>query len=75
VSVSGLYLKDLRIFKNWALTDLLLVDNAAYSFANQIDNGIPIISYIDDRNDIELAKLANYLPCLSSADDVRVVTR
>jgi CTD small phosphatase-like protein 2 len=34
VQVEGLYTKDLRIFKNWSLSELILVDNAAYSFAN-----------------------------------------
>lgn len=40
---SGVYIKDLRIFEGWSLSDIILVDNAVYSFARQLDNGIPCI--------------------------------
>ena len=39
-----MHIKDLRVI-NRPLTDILLVDNAAYSYAYQLDNGIPIIPY------------------------------
>lgn len=39
------YVKDLRIFKNIPLKDIILVDNAVYSFGDQIENGIPITPY------------------------------
>ena len=44
-------MKDLRIFKNVALKDLLIVDNAVYSFGEQIDNGIPITPFKEDPTD------------------------
>jgi CTD small phosphatase-like protein 2 len=75
VSTAGLFVKDLRILPNWSLADIVLVDNAGYSFANQIDNAIPITSFIDDKSDIELMKLAEYLPLLSTSDDVRTLNR
>jgi CTD small phosphatase-like protein 2 len=39
-----MYVKDLRII-NRRPEDIVLVDNAAYSYAFQLDNGIPILSY------------------------------
>ena len=39
-----MYVKDLRVIDRPA-SDLVLVDNAAYSYAFQMDNGIPIIPY------------------------------
>lgn len=44
IIVDGVYIKDLRILYNRRLEDIVIVDNAAYSFSYQLDNGIPIIS-------------------------------
>lgn len=41
-----MYVKDLRVI-NRSLTDMVLVDNAAYSYAYQMDNGVPIIPYYE----------------------------
>ena len=57
----GIYVKDLRIFKNVSLKDMLLVDNAVYSFGEQIDNGIPIKSFMEDKNDTEFVYLMRFL--------------
>lgn len=46
---------------NRDLTQTVLVDNAAYSYAYQIDNGIPIIPYYEGKNDFELKALHTYL--------------
>lgn len=46
----GMYIKDLSIF-NRNLNNVVLVDNAAYSYFNQLDNGIPIIPYYHDDKD------------------------
>lgn len=43
-----MHIKDLRVI-NRNLKDLVLVDNAAYSYAFQLDNGIPIIPYVDNK--------------------------
>lgn len=40
---------------------MLLVDNAAYSYFYQIENGVPIIPYYDDKSDIELFNLLHYI--------------
>ncbi len=59
-SAEGVHVKDLRIM-NRDLTQTVLVDNAAYSYAYQIDNGIPIIPYYEGKNDFELKALHTYL--------------
>lgn len=69
----GLYVKDLRVFANRDLRDLVLVDNAAYSFSCQIENGIPIIPYYDNKADTELKSLINYLKSLAYTSDMRQV--
>ena len=48
----GLYVKDLRLFaEQWSLNDIVLVDNSAYSFAFQVENGVPIVPFYDDKYD------------------------
>jgi len=62
----GFYVKDLRVILNRDLKDMVLVDNSIYSFAYQIDNGIPIISFYDDPNDEELLHLMFYMKSLAN---------
>jgi len=45
-----------------------MVDNSAYVFGLNIDNGAPIIPFYDDPKDDELYLLENYLMKLRSAD-------
>jgi CTD small phosphatase-like protein 2 len=52
---------------------MIIVDNAAYSFAYQLENGIPIVSWHDDPNDRELMNLIDYVKALASVDDVREI--
>lgn len=33
------------------MKNMLLVDNAAYSYAYQLDNGVPILPYFTGKND------------------------
>jgi CTD small phosphatase-like protein 2 len=67
----GVFIKDLRVLANRDLKDIMLVDNAAYSFGYQIDNGVPIIPFYDDKNDKELMHLIVYLQQILKLDDVR----
>jgi CTD small phosphatase-like protein 2 len=69
-----MYVKDLRVL-NRNLSDMVLVDNAAYSYAFQLDNGIPIIPYYEGRNDFELKALQTYLEGMVWVKDVRETNR
>ena len=73
VTEEGVHIKDLRVI-NRDLKDMVLVDNAAYSFGYQIDNGIPIIPYYDNKSDVELRDLLTYIKKqILPAKDVRKV--
>ena len=43
----GIYIKDLRVLRNRNMSNMVLVDNAAYSYFFQLSNGIPIIPFYD----------------------------
>jgi Dullard-like phosphatase family protein len=69
-----LRVKNLKILKNIPLNKIILVDNNMYSFTPQLNNGILINSFFNDKNDNELSNVLSYLinyiiPC----DDVRKV--
>ena len=68
-----IFIKDLRIFLNRKLENLIMVDNSLYSFTNQISNGVLINSFYNDREDRELINLMSYLSMLHSTNDIRVV--
>ena len=71
VIAEGLYTKDLSIIKNRSLKDMILVDNANYSFFLQMSNGVPIIPFYNNKEDCELLKLKGLLLSLVDVDDVR----
>lgn len=73
INMNGIYIKDLRIFADRKLSEILMVDNASYSYAYQIDNGIPIISWHDNKEDKELLNLTDYLQSLANSEDVREI--
>lgn len=52
------------------LRNVIIVDNAPYSFAAQISNGYPIIPFYDYKNDKELLKLEEYLLTIENIEDV-----
>lgn len=53
-------MKDLRLL-NRDLSRMVLVDNAAYSYCFQVNNGIPILPYYEGSTDYELKALKEYL--------------
>jgi Dullard-like phosphatase family protein len=71
----GLYIKDMRIFANRNLKDIVLVDNACYSFGYQVENGVPIVPFYYHKSDTELKSLIPFLKSLGSARDVRQVVQ
>ena len=68
-------MKDLRVIANRNLQDMILVDNAAYSFGFQIDNGVPIIPFYENKNDKELKDLIPFLKTLAKVSDVREILK
>ena len=72
---SGVFIKDLRIFANRRIEDIVIVDNSTYCFGYQLENGIPIISWFDDINDRELYKLIDYIKILARVPDITLVNR
>lgn len=57
------------------MKDLLIVDNAVYSFGAQLSNGIPITPFKDDKDDREFILLMNYLQRIKDSDDLRLPNR
>lgn len=69
--VYDFFVKDLRVLSNRKLEDLIIVDNLIYSFANHMENGIPILPYIKGKEDRELFTLEQHLAGIKSFIDCR----
>lgn len=74
-TTDNVYIKDLRVFKNREMSDMIIVDNAVYSFGAQLANGIPITPFKDDVEDREFLYLMSYLDLLKDCDDMRELNR
>ena len=66
----GKYVKNLNNFK-YNLKDIILLDNNPISYSFNKNNGIPIKTWHNDKNDKELLKMINFLKFLSTVNDVR----
>jgi len=63
--------KDLSIFSGELnLDNMLIVDNNIYSFAFNLENGIPILNYMGDKQDDQLLKIAEYLRQMKDATNL-----
>ena len=71
LSLGPFLFKDLRVFRDFGLKDVLMVDNSAVGFALQRENGVPVNSWVMDEKDEELAVLAEYLKLFKTIADVR----
>ena len=71
LDVGPFVFKDLRVFREFALKDILMVDNSVFGFAFQRANGIPVNTWVGDTGDEELRTLVPYLKLLASLSDVR----
>ena len=67
----GIFIKDLRIIRDREFKNMVIVDNNVHAFALQLDNGVPILEWKKDRNDMELKYILYYLLKLAESDDVR----
>ena len=75
IHTNGMFIKDLRIFKNRNIKDMIIVENSIQSVPYQLDNCIPIISWYNDYQDTELLKISKYLRALVDVEDIRVNNR
>lgn len=69
-----MHVKDLRVIDR-ELQDMVLVDNAAYSYIYQMDNGIPILPYYHGNTDFELKALQSYIESMLLLKDMRSANR
>ena len=66
-----IYIKDLSLFKNIDLKNIIIIDNSVVSFTYNLNNGIPILPYYDSIQDNELLALAYYLNGIFKYDDLK----
>lgn len=71
----GMYVKDLRVLGQRNLQDVLIIDNAAYSFGYHVDNGIPCIPFYDNKADQQLKHFIVYAKYLASIPDIVAFNR
>ena len=65
------YVKDLdTLSEKYNLKDVVLIDNSVLSFAYHLNNGIPIVPYIEQKEDSQLLMLAYYLVSIANFDDL-----
>ena len=65
------YVKDLdTLNKYYNLKDVVLIDNSVLSFAYHLNNGIPIVPFIEQKDDTQLLMLAYYLVSIANYDDL-----
>ena len=65
-----MYVKDLKRL-NRPLKDVIIIDNSPSAFHLDTQNGIPILNFIDNKEDKELYKLNFILESLAEVNDVR----
>lgn len=70
----SVYFKDLRVIQR-DLKKVIIVDNAPYAFASQVENGYPIIPFYDSKEDEEMTSLTKYLLELTTVEDIRIENR
>lgn len=76
IKLDNFFIKDLDIILDRDRESMLIVDNSILSFAFDLDNGVPINSYMGtEQDDRELLFLYSFLEEVASVPDVRVNIR
>ena len=68
--INNIFVKDLKRLGR-DLKDIIIVDNSPFSYSFHPDNGLPILSWFEDKNDRELNNITPLLIFLSKVNDVR----
>ena len=68
--MNNAYVKDLKKLGR-ELKDIVIVDNSPLSYSLNPENGIPVVTWIEDKRDRELYNLIPILEFLSGVNDVR----
>ena len=68
--INNIFVKDLKRLGR-DLKDIIIVDNSPFSYSFHPDNGLPILSWFEDKNDKELYNITPILIFLSKVNDVR----
>ncbi|XP_019058886.1 PREDICTED: probable C-terminal domain small phosphatase [Tarenaya hassleriana] len=69
--MNGKYVKDLSLVEGKELGNVLIVDDNPSSFMLHPENGVPIKPFVDDMNDRELMKLADFFDRCYRYEDMR----
>jgi len=76
IQLENFFIKDLDIILDRERQHMLIVDNSILSFAFDLDNGVPINSYIgNEEDDKELLFLFSFLEDAATVPDIRVNIR
>lgn len=71
----GIFVKDLRVLANRNEKDILIVDNAVYSYGFNLHNGVPLLPFFGDKKDAELLDLCGFLIKMKDVNDLRKVVK
>lgn len=74
IKFEDFYIKPLQVI-NRDLSRMVIIDNSSICFCKDLDNGIPIVSFFDNKTDLELLMLLGYLEQLENVADVREFNR
>lgn len=73
IQLENFFIKDLDIILDRDKEKMIIVDNSIVSFAFDLDNGVPINSYMGtEDDDRELLFLFSFLEEIANVKDVRV---
>lgn len=55
------------------MKDIIIIDNSPSSYMFQPENGLPILSWYEEKNDTKLFELIPVLKLISQVNDVRPI--